>query len=150
MKNMFGTCSQHVRNTFKMLGLVSYISAVHQHLYISRILLFVKSNVFRVSQIKNITANICNVSSVGPSLELEKHDFLSDEGPSLETFDLAFYIGSTPTFLYFDLYLNTAYAAHYVYLTHTSFTYTSNHVNVRCRRGKLFLKFASLAKVERK
>ena len=25
-----------------------------------------------------------------------------------------FYIGSTPTFLYFDLYLNTAYIAHYV------------------------------------
>ena len=25
------------------------------------------------------------------------------------------YIGSTPTFLYFDLYLYTAYAAHYVY-----------------------------------
>ena len=25
-------------------------------------------------------------------------------------------IGSTPTFLYFDLYLDSAYAAHYVYL----------------------------------
>ena len=25
------------------------------------------------------------------------------------------FIGSTPTFLYFDLYLNTAYAAHNVY-----------------------------------
>ena len=24
-------------------------------------------------------------------------------------------IGSTPTFFYFDLYLNTAYAAHYIY-----------------------------------
>ena len=40
--------------------------------------------------------------------------FLSDEGPTLETLDFAFYIGSTPTFLYFDLYFNTAYAAHYV------------------------------------
>ena len=67
--------------------------------------------------------------------------FLSDEGPSLETLYLAFYvcstpeivslwrrafarnvrlyyirIGSTPTFLYYELalYLNTAYAAHYV------------------------------------
>ena len=29
--------------------------------------------------------------------------------------DFTFHIGSTPTFLYFDLYLNTAYAAHYVY-----------------------------------
>ena len=42
--------------------------------------------------------------------------FLSDEGPTLKTLDFTFYIGSTPTFLYFDLYLNTAYAAHYVYL----------------------------------
>ena len=25
-------------------------------------------------------------------------------------------IGSTPTFLYFDLYLHSAYAAHYVYI----------------------------------
>ena len=31
--------------------------------------------------------------------------FLSDEGPSLETLDFTFYIGSTPTFLYFDLHL---------------------------------------------
>ena len=30
--------------------------------------------------------------------------FLSDEGPTLETLDFAFHIGSTPTFLYFDLY----------------------------------------------
>ena len=45
--------------------------------------------------------------------------FLSDEGPTLERLDFlnAFYISSTPTFLYFDLYLNTAYAAHYVYFT---------------------------------
>ena len=31
------------------------------------------------------------------------------------------YIGSTPTYLYFDLYLNTAYAAHYVYVKHVTF-----------------------------
>ena len=43
--------------------------------------------------------------------------FLSDVGPTLETLDFAFYIGSTPIFLYFDLYLNTAYAAHYVYFS---------------------------------
>ena len=41
--------------------------------------------------------------------------FLSDEGPTLETLDFTFHIGSTPTFSYFDLYLKTAYAAHYVY-----------------------------------
>ena len=43
-----------------------------------------------------------NVSSV----------FLPDEGPTLET------LGSTPTFSYFDLYLYSAYAAHYVYFRH--------------------------------
>ena len=40
--------------------------------------------------------------------------FLSDEGPMLETLDYTICIGSTPTFLYFDLYLYSAYAAHYV------------------------------------
>ena len=36
----------------------------------------------------------------------------------LETFSSRIpYVGSTSTFLYFDLYLNTAYAAHYVYFT---------------------------------
>ena len=39
--------------------------------------------------------------------------FVSDEGPTLETLDFTIRIGSTPTFLHFDLYLNTAYAAHY-------------------------------------
>ena len=33
----------------------------------------------------------------------------------LETLDYTLRIGSTPTFLYFDLYLYSAYAAHYVY-----------------------------------
>ena len=32
----------------------------------------------------------------------------------LETLDYTIRIGSTPTFLYFDLYLYSAYAAHYV------------------------------------
>ena len=36
------------------------------------------------------------------------------KGPTLETIDFTFRIGSTLTFLYFDLYLNTAYAAHYI------------------------------------
>ena len=40
---------------------------------------------------------------------------LSDEGPTLETLDFTIHIGSTPTFLYFDLYLNTAYATRPVY-----------------------------------
>ena len=37
--------------------------------------------------------------------------FLSDEGPMLETLDHTIRIGSTPTFLYFDLYLHSAYAS---------------------------------------
>ena len=41
--------------------------------------------------------------------------FLSDEGPMLKTLDHTIRIGSTPTFLYFDLYLHSAYAAHYDY-----------------------------------
>ena len=41
--------------------------------------------------------------------------FLSDEGPTLETLDYTIRIGSTPTFLFFDFYLHTAYAAHYVH-----------------------------------
>ena len=43
------------------------------------------------------------------------------KGPTLETLEFAFHIGSTSTFLYFDLYLNdTAYAAHYVYFSNVS------------------------------
>ena len=34
----------------------------------------------------------------------------------LETLDYTIRIASTPTFLYFDLYLYSAYAAHYVYI----------------------------------
>ena len=33
----------------------------------------------------------------------------------LKTLDFTIRIGSAPTFLYFDLYLYSAYAAHYVY-----------------------------------
>ena len=40
---------------------------------------------------------------------------LSNEGPTLETKHFTIRtIGSTPIFIYFDLYLNTAYAAHYI------------------------------------
>ena len=48
-----------------------------------------------------------NVASVGSSSErnMESHDFI------------AIHIGYTPTCLYFYLHLNTAYGAHYVYLT---------------------------------
>ena len=58
-----------------------------------------------------------NVLSIGPSSDL----FLSDEGPMLEMLEYTIRIGSTPTILYFDLYLYSAYAAHYVYLIMYSF-----------------------------
>ena len=54
-----------------------------------------------------------NVSSIGPSSERRAN---ADEGPMLETLDYTIRIGSTPTFLYFDLYLYSTYAAHYVYM----------------------------------
>ena len=40
--------------------------------------------------------------------------FLSPEDRTLKTLDFAIRIVSTQTFLYFDLYFNTAYATHYV------------------------------------
>ena len=46
------------------------------------------------------------------ALALHQRVFLSDEGPMLVTLD--YIIGSTPTFLYFELYLYSAYATHYV------------------------------------
>ena len=62
-----------------------------------------------------------NALSVGHSSERGEKGgkvgffLLSDEGPTLETLDFTIRIGSTPTFSYFDLYLYSAYAVHYVY-----------------------------------
>ena len=55
-----------------------------------------------------------NVSSGGrSSLTL----FLSDEGPTrLETLDFTTRVGNTPSFLYFDLYLNTLPAHHTTFI----------------------------------
>ena len=64
--------------------------------------------------------------------------FLSDEGPMLETLDYTIRIGSTPTFLYFDLYLYSAYAAHFVYLYScmgTSLSADNEIINVVCCLG---------------
>ena len=62
--------------------------------------------------------------------------FLSDEGPMLETLDYTIRMGSTPTFLYFDLYLYSAYAAHYVYF--------NNVMIVRFRRMLRLRQFCSV------
>ena len=40
--------------------------------------------------------------------------FSLTKGPMLEMLDFTIRISSTPTFSYFDLYLYSAYAAHYV------------------------------------
>ena len=61
-----------------------------------------------------------NVSSNGPSSKRNLL-FLSDEGPMLETLDNSIRIGSTPTFLFSDLYLYSAYAANYVYVVNCLF-----------------------------
>ena len=39
----------------------------------------------------------------------------------LKTLDYTIRIGSTPTILYLDLYLYSAYAAHYVYLNYNRY-----------------------------
>ena len=59
-----------------------------------------------------------NVSSIGPSSE--NWSFIR--------------IGSTPTFLYFDLYLYSAYTAHYVYIF--LFIIHCSMFNVQC--GSMF------------
>ena len=46
----------------------------------------------------------------------------------LETLDHTIRIGSTPTFLYFDLYLYSAYAAHYVYVYVCRTYYELKHI----------------------
>ena len=61
----------------------------------------------------------------------------SDEGSMLETLDYTIRIGSTPTFLYFDLYLHSAYAAHFVYLNSRS----SLKV-ILCQNSEGFILFA--------
>ena len=51
-------------------------------------------------------------------VRIQQAEFLSDEQrPTLKTLDFTIRIGITSTFLYFNLYLNTAFAADYVYFT---------------------------------
>ena len=47
----------------------------------------------------------------------------------LETLDYTIRIGSTPTFLYFDLYLYSAYAAHHVYECYNAIMRTEIDLN---------------------
>ena len=52
----------------------------------------------------------------------------------LETLDYTIRIGSTPIILYFDFYLYSAYAAHYVYLYRATLMScgTAKHVSLDC------------------
>ena len=50
----------------------------------------------------------------------------------LETLDYTIHIGSTPTFLYFDLYLYSAYAAHQpFYISICISTLPTEHITIR-------------------
>ena len=72
-------------------------------------------NIFlNIKRLVSIRIVKSNVSSVGPSSE--RNSFCSDEGPMLETLDFTIRISSTLTFLYFDLYLYTAYATHNTFI----------------------------------
>ena len=55
----------------------------------------------------------------------------------LETLDFTIRIGSTPTFLYFDLYLHSAYAAHYVYFSIHTLGVIKIKQKLYCDRGPL-------------
>ena len=72
---------------------------------------FIRHTKFRKVGVLLIRIVKSNVSSVGPSSERNR----TDEGPTLQTSDFTIHIGSTQTFLYFDLYLYSANVAHYVY-----------------------------------
>ena len=50
-------------------------------------------------------------------METRREKYLYQGPAMLETLDFTIRIDSTPTFFYFNLYLNTAYAAHCVYLS---------------------------------
>ena len=64
-----------------------------------------------------VMTKLVPVYLVMTSISSYDHVYPSDEGPMLETLDFTIRIGSTPTFLYFDLYLHSVNAAHYVYLS---------------------------------
>ena len=64
-------------------------------------------------------------------LRRQSRDTNRNEGPTLETLDYTIRIGSTPTFLYFDLYLYSAYAAHYVYNIYSCFSLTKGQRSKR-------------------
>ena len=49
------------------------------------------------------------------ALALRQRETVVSRALMLETLDYTIRIGSTPTILYFNLYLYSAYAAHYVY-----------------------------------
>ena len=50
-------------------------------------------------------------------MQRENGGSLSHEGPTLETLDHTIRIGSTPTFLYFDLYLYSVYTQHSAFIS---------------------------------
>ena len=85
----------------------------------------IKANLYVLNKLKYKKVGVlpnANMDSIvscfkhWPLVSSERKPFLSDKGPMLEMLDFTIHIGSTPTFLYFNLYLYSAYAAHYVYM----------------------------------
>ena len=79
------------------------------HSIIRQVLWRYRSSLYRVHWIVQSNVSSVDLSSERPS------ESISDEGLMLETLDLLSVSAVHRTFFYFDLYLNTAYAAHYIY-----------------------------------
>ena len=57
------------------------------------------------------------------ALRQRENVFVSDEGPMLETLNFTIRIGSTPTFLYFGLYISTLPTQHTTFIINMAFKF---------------------------
>ena len=103
----YHSTSSRVVHFFILYTLWRHLWSITVHTHTEKCYLFVKYMFWGLFGLKKHT---CLVSVQKPP------GFLTDEGPMLETLDFTIHIGSTPTLLYFDLYLYSAYAAHQVHL----------------------------------
>ena len=82
------------------------------------------------------------VSSVGPSsVKNEEESSLTKGLRSKRQTSYSVFRQYGPTFLYFDLYLNTAYAAHYVYFTVSGIQYLDSK-SIRIQKVFRFKKYS--------
>ena len=80
------------------------VSCPHACLWINNIPEIIKKQIWSIIHIPSFRS-LCRRRTAWPITKLDS-----------DALDFTIHIGITPTFLYFDLYLNTAYAGHYVYL----------------------------------